>query len=389
MKVWTMRRQRPAPDRFYVVLRVGKPLFWEVSPDKIVEVPNIPEGSHCVLSFDEFDRRLATAKPLSGQQAKRALLREYGDRTRLVNESRRLAVIYGRSTDRVAEVSFEMTPGTLCLDRLMARAQVAALPRITGFSFGGQDGAGRQLALLFALDANGNIAAFQEAINPQNLEYVIEELARANGIDLQLSETLLFTQDDVLAVTAELKSYPRTEDWNGIRLRSLHLASVALLTTAFATSVVLDSYYIFASANLSASTRRLRSEAGRLSEENENTIKRNMVSFCHALSLPYRALLSRAEALWQPGARVSFRANSRSDEFTVRVDTESESVRSSLNGRTASRARPYESVRAILDAPAPFEFVLTDVSASGEFNSFYVKYTHAKGVTALADLAGR
>jgi hypothetical protein len=373
--VWTMRRQRPTPDKFYVVLRVGKPLFWEVSADKILEVPNIPEGSHCVLSFDEFDRRLATTRPLSGQQAKRALLREYGDRTRVVNESRRLAVIYGRSADRVAEASFEMTPGTLCLDRLMARTQVAPQPRITGFAFGVQDGVGRQLALLFALDANGNIAAFQEAINPQNLEYVIEELARANGIDLQQSETLLFTQDDVLAVTAELKPYPRTEDWNGIRLRSLHVASFALLATAFAASVVLDSYYILAAANLGASTSRLRSQAGRLSDENENTIKRNMVFFCQALSLPY--------------ARVSLRASSRADEFTVRVDTEGESVRSSVNGRTGNRARPYESVRAILDAPAPFEFVLTDVSASGEFNSFYVKYTHAKGVTALADLAGR
>jgi hypothetical protein len=132
---------------------------------------------------------------------------------------------------------------------------------------------------------------------------------------------------------------------------------------------------------------RLQRETLSLKTETEQAIRGNIQGFADAVSLSHRDLFGYAEALWRPGTKVSLKADQHSEEFLVRVDTDTELAGAAAAGRH-SLAAPYGAIRAALRAETPPGLTLTDVAAKGDLNVFYVKYSHPKNNGGLGRLLG-
>ena len=376
------------PARAHLILHLGRPLLWEVSDDGIVELQSFPTDVGQVFSFDPGDLRLVVERPLGTQAAKQMFVREHGEDVRVVNRSRALRRIYGRPLERFAGHGYAILPGALALDLLLAERGAKGGPCVAGFVLGGAGPGARRLALLYAFDELGNVLRFQPAINPDDLPFVVEELARSTGIDCRFDQALLFSQSDLFGVRRQLDHYPVEDEWNGIALRHLRRFATALVGLTVLACLGRAGFDGLAAVAAAHSAMRLGEQERSLAGHAERVLVERLGAFAERMSIHPVELLDAAEAVWRPGTRVTLSADPQRSALTVAIDAEV-----LHKGALARRFDAVPTVRpaAMLDAvlegrPIP-GWVVVDRIAVGDGNGFQVRYERRAPDDPLGRLA--
>ena len=374
---------------FHLTLRIGRRLFWEVDADGIIEVPDVTACTGVLLSFDSHDHRLCTAGPLGTRPASQRFMREWGETVRLVNDSRRLATLYGRDPAHGPQrpASCRLHSGLQLMD-LLARAR--GIPRgagLLGLRLGAEPGQGRCLILLFAYDAKGELLRFQEAANPPSLAYFVEDFGR--GLPTGVAgEPHWFDQTDVRPVLAELRPYPEEDTVGEIPVRvcwevatraCAALTTVALLWSAWGALEVRQLGRTLSGQNARISAQRL---------EGAGMLAQHAMSLAASRSVDLAHLFFDAETLWRPGTRIRVQGVPEYLDYAVLLGQGPIGDSRPASG-PAWQPHPQ---RAALDAGAmalPAGIHPLDPALGGDLHANYLRFRRETPLPALAALVGR
>jgi hypothetical protein len=377
------------PDRIVAVLHVGRPLYWEITGDGVMECAAADVGDAPAVTFDEFDYRIVTPRARTDQWAKRAFARECGEDTHVVNRSRRMRRIYGRPIGRLEEVGVRVTPGLFYLDRLMTESGHEAAGRVAGFLLGADVPGARRLALLYAFDASGELVRFQPAIHPESLELAVGELARASGIEAHARPPILFTGRDLRVAASQPAPYPTEPEWNGLRVALIHKGSLWALSAGICTSLAYDARVAFDAHAAQRQAEAATRAASALVAANEAALLGAMVRFAREVSLPARALIETAQRVWMPGGRVTLVSDQRGDALDLTLP-----MRDGRGQRLASvvapaHATPPERLAGALRLEPPPGFTVREHDLDGEGNAIRIRFERLRPGDGLERIARR
>jgi len=371
------------------MLHIGRPLYWDVAEDGIVECARSEIGDATVVSFDQFDHRMRCPRPLTTQAAKRALIREQGEQTRVVNRSWSRQLVYARPTTQVQAVGLRVVPGLSCLDTVLAASGRQSSSCIAGFVLGAEAPGARRIALLYAFDESGEVVRFQPAINPDSVESVAAELARASNTDAASAGPYLFSQQDLLAASVGAAAYPVEPEWNGIPIRRLQAILAGLLCAAAlgATTGNLYSFYegLRDGRRFDETTRATRTVVA----SNEARLASVLPAFSREVSLPYAELVEDAQGVWMPGGRVTLASDQDRDELSLIFALGGSDFGAGGDPRLRRRPVRTEDLIAALGISPPRGFSLKDHSANGDGNAIRIRFERTRPDRGLERLARR
>lgn len=381
--------RRSPPDRVIAVLNVGRPLYWEVTIDGVMECQAADVRDAPAVTFDEFDYRIATPRARTDQWAKRAFQRECGEDTHVVNRSRRMRRIYGRPVGRLEELAIRVTPGLFYLDRLMADGGHEANSRVAGFLVGSDAPGARRLALLYAFDASGDLVRFQLAIHPESLDLAVGELARACGIETHARPPILFSGRDLIAAATHPAPYPTEPEWNGLRVALLHKGSLWALSAATCVSLAHDARLALDAYGAQRGAEAATHAASALVAANEAALLSGMVRFAREVSLPARELIDTAQSVWIPGARVTLAADQSGDALDLTLPMENTQGQKLPAFASRVRATPPERLAAALRLDPPPGFSVREHDLHGDGNAISIRFQRLRPSDGLERIARR
>lgn len=202
-------KRRPAtrggkPAYVAVVLDgTGDAVWWEVSGDTLVRMPDPPAAGTAVV-FSRDDIRIAADKPMSHQDALGLAFQETGEDAAVANASRSHGVIYATGAARVTGSSIKVIPGLLVLEAV-AKANGLEAPDVGGFDLP-LGGGGTALLVLAALHAKEGLGKNQVTLNPENRQFSIDQfVSQLKGAQ---GGVTLFGLSELLAAAATLPRYP-------------------------------------------------------------------------------------------------------------------------------------------------------------------------------------
>lgn len=373
---------------FHLSLWIGRRLYWEVSAEGIIEVPEVPADAQLLVSVDLHDHRLRAPPGQSSRQARQRFMREWGEAVRVVNRARTLGTVYGRDPARPLPrpASCRLCSGLQLIDRLVRRRGLDHAGQLIGLSLGASQGAGRRLVLLFAYDDAGELLRFQESANPPALDYLVEEFCRTLPAPFPRTPPLWFDQHDALQVLPDLVAYPDEDSWCEIPLRQWWLAgSRASLAATFA-GLLWSAWAGWDWWSAQGELRHARAELGALQAEASAALLRHPRALARDASCDLAAAFRDAEQLWRPGTRVRILASPEAIDYTVRL--------AQLPGGdapAASRAWTPHPLRATLDpdlSVLPVGVRALDPALGGDLRDYDLRFRRETPLPALAALAG-
>jgi hypothetical protein len=374
-----------------LTLLIGRRLFWEVDAVGIIEVPDAGSAGGTLISLDLHDHRLACARPRSSRRGRRHFMQEWGEQVRLADLSRELHAQYGRDPRHgpPRPPGCRLYSGLQLMDRLAQARGLAPGPRLLGLRLGVVEGPGRSLVLLFAYDGRGELLKFQEAANPPNLAYLVEDFSRGLGESGAVPEVAWFGHAEVLAALPTLRPYPDEDLLLGTPLplwwARAARASWSLVMLSLLSALMLGWDLWCLRARLAEDATQALALQARLD--------RSLATRVHALarisSAPISMSFHDAEALWQPGSRVRVQVRASQTDYALRIDgaAENKLVR---DGESAAKASG--GLRAALEQRAgrtlPPGVRSLDPAASGDLNDYYLRFQRSTPLPVLAALAG-
>lgn len=299
----------------YVAVRMGNPIFYRVAPDGIREVGegDLPPLER-IVAFDEFDARAESGGPAGEAAARRIMARAAGERLWIVNRSRDLGAVYGRSPARIKEFGRAVVPGAELADLIAAGRGIERRNAIVGFDLGTSP----RLVILYGYRGDGELCPPQFAADPHDVELFVAEYVRMNGVDPAGPATLA-SVEDLLQALGGASAYPLEESVLGIpRSKAYALASgIGFAGALIALAHAAMDWRAAAAANEAA--QAMETETARLNAEVAARAAEAIEGLAARSSLDIDRLLGLAGSAWSPGARVSVEAGSGDIVLSARL----------------------------------------------------------------------
>ena len=374
---------------FHITLQIGRRLFWEIDRRGMIEIPDATGARRGVISFDAHDHRLACARPRSESAGRRAFMQEWGESVRVVNLSRELHAQYGRDPRHgpARPAGCALFSGLQLMDRMAAARAVSLEQRVLGLRLGVPDGPGRTLVLLFAYDACGELARFQEAANPPSLTYLVDDFCR--GLPLAATpEVAWFDYADVIAALPGMRPYPDEEMLAGVPLWVWWARARRASHAVTATAAVLALACAWQLWQAGAAAARDRADGAALQTGIEQGLRMRAHTLARIASAPTAVSFSDAEALWQPGSRVRLLSRPGRTEYDLVLEV--------LGAESNTAAGPGDAVPNVLSAglgerarrALPAGMRALETATRGDLNAYYLRFERATALPAIAALAG-
>lgn len=298
-----------------VELEGSRRVAWRVGSSSLQEVPL--ERVARAISFSRQEQRFSTEGPLSYNQAQDLALAEIGEEVRIVNGSKVTRGVYATTVERLNDMGAVQTgPGLFLLEQLLKDERAEDEELIFGLLLTGSDD-NRSLAVLYHITRDGEVAATQITVNPDNLTFVLQQFASSRRLDPETAKFVLFKNEDLLKVAGKLQLYPAEAMWNGISLRRV------LWTAALGAGVAAAGAGAFAGMNwmaVKSSKAQLAAATAKKTQANkaiDQLLATSVSSFARTQAIDLNQVTTRAGALWQPGSRVMVDAVPEKESFAV------------------------------------------------------------------------
>lgn len=362
-----VRSQRPPAREAYAAVRMGNPILYRITPEAIAEIgeEGVPPGA-AIIAFDEFDAR-AQSRPAGGSAAARLMARATGERLWIVNRSRDLGAVYGRSPARIKEFGRPVVPGAELADLITALRGIERREAIVGFDLG----ASPRLVILYGYRGDGELCPPQFAADPHDVDLFVAEYARVNGVE-PAGPAILASAGDLLEALGKALAYPLEESVFGIpRSRAYALASGA----AFAGALIALAHAAVdwrAAGKAGEAAQAMETETARLNAEVAARAAEAIEGLAARSSLDIDRLLGLASSVWSPGSRVSVEAGAGGIVLSAR-----------LGGDGASAPAH---VREALERGVPAGVERAKISVNRRLNGIVIQY---RAPSALGPLGAR
>lgn len=374
---------------FHVTLMIGRRLYWEVRAAGIIEVPEVAREARDLISFDLHDHRLRAPARQSSRQARRAFMREWGEQVRVANRARELGAVYGRDPARALPrpIGCRLHSGLQLMDLLARQRALPLAGRLLGLRLGSAAGPGRRLVLLFAFDAEGELLRFQEAANPPDLNYLVEEFCRGLPGLPEATEPEWFDQSDAMAVLGRLQPYPDEDSWFEIPQRRWWQAGHRLALAASGLALGVSAWAAWDDWQARQLLESARAQRFELQRWGDQALGSHVRAVAWSGSSDLAQAFHDAELLWRPGTRVQVLATPARIDYTLRLAPPEHLE----GGIGSSRVWLPHPLRATLDADGsqlPPGVQALDPAIGGDLHAYYLRFRRETPLPPLAALLG-
>jgi hypothetical protein len=342
--------------------------FWSLKPDAIEEVGR--EDVQSAASFSREDIAVRTAKTLTFKAAQDVALQEIGEPVHLVNRSKDLGYVYATREERPLTAGFRLLPGQQALDRIVKRKKLLqGKPLIAGFTFTNAEGQ-VAVAILYHVSPEGDVSRPQVTLNPDRMEFVLNEFAKQRKLNRKDSEVVLFSNADFLAEVGALQAYPVEPVWRGIPVsRVWRFAAVVSAIGAFGSCGWTVLGYV-QQQQVSAKIEQLTQKQDEAKEKASRLIGKSLYSFSHSLSIDQDRVFDVAQQLWVPGTQLTVEA--KPDRATYRILVPVVTNKTFENRPSVDATPPKSQVDVALQIKAPPGCHKDTASVSGNMNEIEI-----------------
>lgn len=374
------RSKRPAAaqKRIYVAVRIGNPILYEITSGGVTEVSmeELPEEA-TVVTCDEFDTRIETARTVSHSAATRLAMRTTGERLWVVNRSKDLRAIYGRAPERIKEFGRRTAPGAMVFDILAAKRGLDRRNVIVGLDAGESP----RLVVVYGYRGDGEQSPPQFAIEPHDVRLFIDEYARMNEIAPERAPEL-FSASEFLEAVSRATRYPAEPTLAGIEQSRVYWTIAAVTATA-AISIMAYAGWQWRTGRIAEeSAAAARAESARLASEVSAMTESNPKGLARAAGLDAERILRLASSVWSPGMSVSVDASAESIVLRVRA-RELGGSGTAANTTAPSSRTEFGQIRNALERETPADTTRGSLSVERGLNEFIVEYRAESGLGPL------
>jgi hypothetical protein len=376
------RNKRKGPETESLLLATefegGRTVFWRMSDARLEQLDDEPAGT--AFSFSSEDRRFVVETGLSRRAAQDLAMMEIGEPVSLVNASKEHHALYATRFARATGFTTLLAPGLQALDALLKRAERAPRNLVTGFLLKGEQD--RTLALLYHVDAQGEIGALQVTANPENMDFTLAQFVASRRITPEDHDVVLFDNADLLSVAHLAQSYPVEPVIAGLALsRVLQLGAATSLALALA-SAGWAGWQYSQGVQLQARIQLLQSNIKSDTLRNGEFLRSSLPSFAQAMTLDTAAQLARAQSLWLPGTTLTLQSTQEESRYQL-VMPVVRGERVGMRPSVASRLTVEELV-GLVDFTPPEECHREELAVQGALNELKVTIVCQDADTALA-----
>lgn len=351
----------------YVQLENGKEFFWAVTANHVQEVDR--KKVTRAASFSRDDLAIHADKAHAFKGAEDLALQEVGEPVHIVNRTKDLRKVYATSEERALTSNFRIFPGQQAIDKLVKDAKVMGKSVIAGFVFNAQDGK-TTLCVLYYINADGLSTKPQVTLNPDNMDFVLNQFAASRKISRKDAEVLLFNNADFLGQVSGLQAYPEERVWRGYPVSSLVRAAgtVAVIGAGVVTAWAGFNYYQV--TTLTKSISRLEAQAEDHRKQASTLISGSLYQFGKAMSLNDSHAFELAQQLWQPGSKLVMSSDLNHNKYDIKVPVV---LNKQFNNRPSVDSTPMpEEVTKALNFEPPKGCTKDTTSVSGNLNEIQI-----------------
>ena len=354
-------------------------LFWSLRADSVEEVGR--DAVQAAASFSREDVAVRTVKTLGFKAAQDVALQEIGEPVHLVNRSKDLGYVYATREERPLTAGFKLMPGQQALDRLLKRKKLQGKSLITGFTFKNAQGQ-EAVAILFHVDAEGVVSRPQVTLNPDRMEFVLNEFAKQRKLSRKENPTVLFDNSDFLAEYSGLQPYPVEPVWQGIPVSKLWRLAAMVTAIGAAGSCAWTAMGYVQEQMVSASIQQLTNKQDAEKAKASRLIADSLYSFSQSLSIDQDHIFDTAQQLWLPGTQLDVEAKLDRTLYHVKVPVVTNKTFNNKPSVDATPPKPQ--VEVALKVQAPTGCHKDTASVSGNMNEIEISVVCENRRSALS-----
>lgn len=352
-------------------LEDGRQVLWELEQSSLrvlEDQASLP--ARPLLSFSRRDLRIQARKAIPDKAAAGLAMEELAEDARVVNASKRLGVVFGTPSDRVKRSRpAKLVPGGLLVDHLRANAGLVDSEDVAVLHL---EGGGRDLAMLYAFNRDGDLLGSQITVNPDDISLVIAQFVAEQRLDPDTTRVLTFQNRDVLEMAPKLGAYPSEAMLLGVPVTKV-LNGAALVALAGAVGTVAWAGQAYTAKE--SATRALASAKAtkaKAMETADQLLMSSVTSFARTQSLDSAKAVELAHSVWVPGSTVVLEAAGQTVKLNVSLPILG-SVKTSANGGASVPQEPGV-IQALLDKSAPDGCTKSPVSFTGGLRAVQVVF---------------
>jgi hypothetical protein len=346
----------------------GKTLLWSLTGSSLAQLPAAPVPDE-VVSFSKEDIRFHTEAAMTYAKALDMAIEEIGEMVAIVNRSKELSTIYCTRDERAMLSPYRIGAGQQALDLLLRKTSREGQSLVTGFSLK-DEGSPTSVVVLYYVSADGESSKPQVTVNPDNMEFVLNQFTSSRKINRKETEVVLFTNEDLLSVAGDIKYFADEKVWNGIPVRVLQNAGAGItgLIAAGAVGWAVTGFMQKQLLVSKAATAQARTKA--LTEKNSEIIEASLYSFSSQLSQDPARIFALAQKVWVPTSKVTLEA--KSQEAIISVVLPLVSGATYNNGPSVNAVTDVVHVRELFAKEAPEGCTKSNPQTTGNLNEIRI-----------------
>lgn len=347
-----------------VELEDGTALSWMLHPNKLEPIQREDLAGR-VASFTSKDFRFASDLPLTASGAQNFAVAELAEDARVINTSKTARSIYATTTTRVNEFApVQLGPGLLLLEGIVPFADNHGQERVVGVQLQDESGS-LALVVLYHVTPRGEVGQPQVAVNPGELQFVLQQFLAARRLDPDATPLTLLGNDDLLRAFDEFQSYPAESTFLGLPLSVATRGVAAIAVAAALAAAGYAGYGYHLDTTAKAALSRANAEKASALQQAEALLVSSLASFSQTQALDLKAVAGIAQQVWVPGAKVSMEATLATAVYKVDMP-----LTNLASGGTSvlSQVQP-DRLQALLEAPAPEGCTKSIMNLSGGLNA--------------------
>ncbi|KWU17830.1 hypothetical protein [Burkholderia cenocepacia] len=294
-------------------------VYFMVSDGGLREVK--PEDLAFAASFSPDDHRFAIAAKATYQHAVDIAMSDIGEDVRIVLMAKATGAAYATAAARIDDSPVRLGPGVFLVEQVLKRN--ARPPGAFAVNLMLEDSAShRSLAILYYVNAQGDISAPQVSVNPTNFHFTLSEFLHKHGASDD-ADVLQISNAELAETAGELSLYPNEAVWRGTPVRTLAWAGVVMAMIA---AIGTGAYAGFEKVQLGALHSEAKTVNARTADYDNKSgllISSSLRSFAQTQSLDVGRLTDRAGALWVPRSKVSVEGNATHETYTLVMPVDS------------------------------------------------------------------
>lgn len=346
-------------------LENGTIIVWELTTKSLKQLPAMPKGK-VAFSFSDQDYRFAVDGPLSNAKATGVALAEIGETVGIVNLSRKVGSVHATRMSRINESQYALAPGGQLFETGF-RTKDDAGSIVVGALLKDQVD-GQSLLILQHLGPNLEAGRIQLTLNPENIEYIVGQFMTREKVVRGNVKTLLYTNDELIALAKSAANYPSALTWNGISIAKLKAVTMLSTTLVCGAALAFAGSQYQEQAKLAEQLKQKESTAALAKEEKLKLLSQARESIVAGMQMDVNKLFETATLVHTPGAVVEVTANSDEFEYTLMIGAYSKEG----DGKFPT---DLGRVNALLDAATPHECEKTAQTTTNQGDQYEVKFT--------------